>query len=84
MCVYACVCVGVLVHARPRGRNKCGDGAKKKGDDRGSEGSIGVTLMGTELCCELNELIFKRLLCIFPFIERIAILTSCSLCETKP
>lgn len=41
-------------------------GAKKKGDDRGSGGSIGVTLMATELCCELNELIFKRLLCIFP------------------
>lgn len=47
------------------------------------EGSIGVTLMGAELCCELNELIFKRLLCISPFIERIAILTSCSLCEVK-
>ncbi len=84
VCVCVCMCWCVLVHVRPRGRNKWGDGAKKKEDDWRSEGSIGVTLMGTELCCELNELIFKRLLCIFPFIERIAILTSCSLCETKP
>lgn len=55
-----------------------------KGSEMTEEnGSIGVTLMGTELCCELNELIFERLLCIFSFIERIAILTSCSLCEVK-
>ncbi len=69
MCVCVCVCWCVLVHVRPRGRNKWGDGAKKKGDDSRSEGSIGVTVIGTELCCELNELIFKRLLCIFPLLR---------------
>lgn len=35
---------------RPRGRNKWEDGAKKKGNDRRKEGSIGVTLMGTMNC----------------------------------
>lgn len=44
-------------------------GAEKKGDDRRGKGSIGVTLMGTELYCELNELIFKGLLCIFPLLR---------------
>lgn len=40
-----------------------------KGSEMTEEnGSIEVTLMGTELCCELNELIFERLLSIFPLL----------------
>lgn len=59
-------------------------GTKEKRIDRRREGSIGVTVMGAELCCELNELIFKTTVYFPPFIERIVTLTSCSPCEAKP
>lgn len=81
----------VFVHVRTRGGgNKQGRWSWRSGDDR----SIGVTPVATANWMNSSFFFFQkkrkgaqwraRRLCTSPVIERIATLTSCSLCGTKP
>lgn len=74
MCKLACV--------TPRERNKWEEGAKRKWNDRKERKYWGHT-DGHWIVLWIEWTHLWKTAVYFPFIERIAILTSCSLCEVK-